>query len=677
MNPLLQNFDTPFSTVPFKQINKSDYIPALQEAIKESKDRLDQMKNNTSEVTFENSLLILETCSEQIDIIAHTFFNLHSAESDEELRDLAKDISPLLTEFSNDIALDEKIFSRVKQLYEKRSGLNLNTEQKMVLDKSYKSFIRNGALLDNDKKEQLREYDKEVSQLSLVYSDNVLKATHEYILEITNENDLAGLPDFLKKAAKEEAISKEKPNSWVFTMDFPSFVPFMKYSDKRELRKEMAIAYRSRAFNDKFDNTENVKRIATIRHLRAQLLGYKTHANYVLEERMAQNPESVKKFLDNLLTKSKPAMQNDLKELKEFAKKLDNVTDFQSWDNAYYSEKLKKEKFNIDDELLKPYFQLENVVQGAFDIATKLYNISFKEINNVETYHEDVKTYEVTDSQTKEHVGIFYTDFFPREGKRNGAWMTNFREQGLYKNNIMRPHVAIVCNFTKPSKETPSLLTFDEVRTLFHEFGHALHGLLSNCTYTSVASPNVYWDFVELPSQIMENWILEKEALDIFAKHYKNGVNIPMEYVEKIKESSKFQEGLATIRQLSFGLLDMSWHSKDPKDINDVEQHENQAMAPAQAFEDIPGTNMSCSFGHIFSGGYSSGYYSYKWAEVLDADAFELFKEKGIFNKEVSESFKNNILAKGGSEHPMELYKRFRGKEPSPDALLRRGGLIK
>ncbi|MCK5400183.1 MAG: M3 family metallopeptidase, partial [Flavobacteriaceae bacterium] len=476
--------------------------------------------------------------------------------------------------------------------------------------------------------------------------------------------------------AKQLAESKEK-KGWLITLDYPSYIPFMTYANNQELRKKLSIAFGSRAFkNDEFDNQDIIINVAKLRHDRATLLGYKSHAHFVLEERMAETPKKVSEFLNELLEKAKPAAEREFANLEKFAKKLDDIDRLEKWDSAYYSEKLKQKLFKLDDELLKPYFKLENVINGVFTVANKLYDLHFEEIDTIDKYQKDVLTYKVTNKHN-ELISIFYADFFPRQGKRNGAWMTSFKPQCIKDNINERPHISIVCNFTKPTKSKPSLLTFNEVTTLFHEFGHALHGMLANTTYPSLSGTSVYWDFVELPSQVLENWCYEKEALELFAKHYETGEVIPMDLIKKIKASSNFHEGMQTLRQISFGLLDMSWHGQDPSNIIDVKAQEIKAFGNTQLFPDVTENCMSTAFSHIFQGGYSSGYYSYKWAEVLDADAFEYFKSKGVFNKEVANKFKNNILSKGGTENPMTLYKRFRGQEPKPEALLKRAGLIK
>ena len=675
MKILTQKFNTKHNTAPFSQIKLEDYKAAFEENIAKARAEIDAITNNPAAPTFENTIEALDFSGESLDRLSSIFFNMNSAETCDEMQKIAQDISPLLTAFSNDIALNEDLFKRVKAVYEQKDMLNLSAEQATLLDKKFKSFSRNGALLSEDKKTRLREIDTDLSKLKLTYGENVLAETNSYQLHITHKNDLKGLPEATIEAAESLAKSKNL-EGWIFTLDYPSYIPFVTYADNRELRKELAIANGKKAFqNNEFDNQEITLKIAKLRFERANLLGYKTHSDFVLEERMAQSPEKVKSFLNDLLAKAKPASEKEFAQLTAFAKEVDGIDQLEKWDGAYYSEKLKQKLFDFDDEQLKPYFKLENVLNGAFTVAEKLFGISFKEVFDIDKYHEDVQTFEVLDSEGN-LVAVFYSDFFPRKGKRNGAWMTSFKPQYIKDGINERPHVSIVCNFTPPTETKPSLLTFNEVTTLFHEFGHALHGMLANTTYPSLSGTSVYWDFVELPSQVMENWCYEPEALAIFAKHYETEEIIPQEYVTKIKESASFLEGMATLRQLSFGILDMAFHSKDPNQISDVKAFEKLAFDGTSLYPDVAENCMSVSFSHIFQGGYSSGYYSYKWAEVLDADAFAYFQEKGIFNKEVATKFKENILSKGGTELPMELYKRFRGQEPKPEARLKRAGLI-
>ncbi len=670
----LENFNTKYQTTPFSLIKLSDYKDNFKACIEKAKTEIDEIIQNSEEPTFENCIAALDFAGQELDRLSSAFFNLNSAETSDEMQKIAQEVSPWLTEFSNDITLNEDLFQKIKIVYDKKDTLNLTTEQQTLLDKKYKSFVRNGALLNEEQKKKLREIDTQLAKLKLTFGENVLAETNNYQLHITNEADLQGLPDGAKEAAADLAKSKNL-EGWVFTLDIPSYLPFVTYVDNRELRAAISIAYGKKAFqNNEFDNQQNVKDIVRLRHERANLLGYKSHADFVLEERMAKNPEKVKSFLNDLLEKAKPAADKEFAELTAFAKELDGIDHLEKWDSAYYSEKLKQKKFNLDDEKLKPYFKLENVLNGAFTIAEKLYGITFKEVFDIDNYHEDVKTYEVLDFENN-LVAVFYADFFPRKGKRNGAWMTSYKSQFIKNGKNERPHISNVCNFTPPTKTKPSLLTFNEVTTLFHEFGHGLHGMLANTTYPSLSGTSVFWDFVELPSQVMENWCYQPEALALFAKHYETGEIIPQEYVDKIKESANFLEGLATVRQLSFGLLDMAYHGK-AQTIDDVKTFELAAFESTKLYPDVAENCMSTSFSHIFQGGYSSGYYSYKWAEVLDADAFAYFEEKGIFNKEVATKFKEYVLSKGGTEHPMELYKKFRGHEPTPDALLKRAGLI-
>ena len=677
MNPLLQSFETPFETAPFSKINNEHYQPAFEKAIALAKEEINAIVSNTEAPTFKNTTVALETSGKILGRISSVFFNLNSAETNDEMQKIAQIVSPLLSEFSNDISLNEDLFKKVKAVYDQRESLNLTAEETMLLEKQYKGFSRNGANLNEEQKIILREIDSKLSKLSLTFGENILKETNNFELHITDESQLAGLPEGAKEAAAQTAVEKEKEGGWLFTLDFPSYVPFVTYVENRELRKEMAIAYGKRSFQgNEFDNQNNVLEIVRLRHKRAQLLGYKTHAHFVLEERMAEKPENVLQFSNELLEKAKPAAKAEFEKLQELAQK-DGIQQIEKWDASYYSEKLKKKLFDFDEEALKPYFQLENVLNGAFTVAQKLFGLTFEEVFDIEKYHKDVTTYKVTDERGN-YIAIFYADFFPRPGKRNGAWMTSYKNQYIENGENSRPHISNVCNFTKPTATKPSLLTFNEVTTLFHELGHGLHGILANTTYSSLSGTSVPWDFVELPSQIFENWCYEEDVLKLFAKHYQTGEMIPMELIQKIKEASSFLEGMQTLRQLSFGMLDMAWHSQS--DINfdklDVKQFEQASFSDTQLYPDVAENCMSTSFSHIFQGGYSAGYYSYKWAEVLDADAFEYFKEAGVFNKEIGEKFKNTVLSKGGTIKPMDLYIQFRGKKPTADALLKRAGLL-
>lgn len=680
-NPFITAFEKhTFSTrdeaVPFQLIQLEHYVPALEYGISKARKNVENLKANTEVPNFENTIMALETASENYEVVNSVYFNLFGAEASEEMQGLAKTISPMVAAFASEVALDGEIFKKIKYVYDHKSSMGLSAEQDRLVEKYFKDFSRNGALLNDSDKEKLKQIDQELSLLGPQYSENVLKATNAFSMIIENKADLVGLPEGTIEMAAHEAEKKGHKGKWLFNLQAPSFIPFLQYAQNRELRKKLWTAYSSRSFNDKFDNQENIKKIVSLRHKRADLLGFNSHADFVLAERMAQNPKQVMDFLNKLFAPSKKAAEQDMTELRQFKKSIDGSEEIMPWDFSYYSEKLKEKKYKLNDEELRPYFKLENVVQGVFEHARRLYGISFKEVQDVPKYHSDVRVFEVKEETTGNYIGLFYTDFFPRETKRGGAWMTSYREQGLNNGQVRRPHVSIVCNFTKPTPSKPSLLTYDEVQTLFHEFGHGLHGLLSQCQYRSLSGTNVYWDFVELPSQIMENWVEEKEGLDIFARHYQTNEPIPLELVEKIKKSAQFQSGYSSLRQIQLGILDMSWHVKDPSTITDVDAFETEVTKDFRVIPKMPGTNTSCSFSHIFAGGYSAGYYSYKWAEVLDADAFEYFKEQGLFNKEVGKKFKDFVLSRGGTEHPMELYKKFRGREPDPNALLRRDGLL-
>ncbi|MEX0272925.1 MAG: M3 family metallopeptidase [Flavobacteriaceae bacterium] len=678
-NPLL----LPFDQAPFSQLKNEHFKPAFHKAIEEARKEIDAIVASTESPTFENTIEALDYSGQQLDRVSSLFFNLNSAETNDEIQKLAQEISPLLSEFKNDIALNEGLFKKVQAIYRQRKSLDLTPEESTLLKKKYTAFSRNGANLPEAKKKQLREIDTELAQLKLTFGENVLAETNTYEMHLTDERDLDGLPDGAREAASQLAKSRNK-EGWLITLQYPSYIPFMKYAKNRALRKKLSLAFGSKGFhNDQRDNQKNVLRIANLRHQRAQLLGYGSHAHFVLEERMAETPEKVFSFLNELLEKARPAAKREFAELEAFAKEVDGIDQLEKWDSAYYSEKLKQKKFHLDDEKLKPYFKLENVINGVFKVAEKLFGLVFEEVFDVEKYHQEVKTFKVYD-QDGNFISLFYADFHPRPGKRGGAWMTSFKSQYKKDGKNSRPHISNVCNFTRPvmgsddagTKSKPSLLTFNEVTTLFHEFGHGLHGMLANTTYPSLSGTSVYWDFVELPSQIMENWCYEREALELFAHHYETGEAIPMAFVQKIKESATFQEGMATLRQLSFGLLDMAWHSQDPSSVTDVKAFETKAFSNTQLYPDTPETCMSTSFSHIFQGGYASGYYSYKWAEVLDADAFAHFKQHGIFDPKIAKQFKEHILSMGGTENPMTLYKRFRGQEPNIDALLERSGLV-
>lgn len=673
-NPLLETPRAPHGAYPFDILKPEHFLPALEAAIEKTRKGLEEYKMKAGS-DFHHVIVEKSDVTEQVDYIAGIFFNLHSAECSEELEKISPKMSETLTRFGNDISLDPVVFAKIKACHESRFSQGLSPEEMMIIEKTYKSFVRNGALLAESEKERMRELDEKLAKLTLDFSQNVLKATNEYLLEITNKADLEGLPESVIEASAELAVKKSKAGSWCFSLDAPMIVPFLTYAKNRELRKKIFVANSSKAFNDQFDNQENLKDILKLRTERAKILGFNTHADYVLEERMAMSPRKVMDFLEELYIKAKPHAEKEMSKLMALAKELDGIDEIQRYDSAYYSEILKIRELDFDDEMLRPFFKLENVVDGVFKVANKLYNLDFKEVFNIPKYHEDVRTFEVFDEKSKKFIGLFYTDFFPRATKRGGAWMSGIKEQGMYQGKVERPHIMIVCNFTKPTNTKPSLLSLDEVSTLYHEFGHALHGLLSKCKYRELSGTNVFWDFVELPSQIMENWVLEKDCLDLFAFHYETGEKISDDLIKKIKASGKFLEGLGTLRQLSFSFLDMAYHSTDPNLIQSIPEFESKVSDKTNLFPKIPGTSMSTAFSHIFAGGYSAGYYSYKWAEVLDADAFEFFQTSGIFNQEVANKFREFILEKGGTAHPMELYKQFRGQEPDVTALLRRAGL--
>lgn len=673
-NPLLEKPNNKFQIIDFTKIKKEHFLPAIEEAILRAKSEIKKITLDTSEPNFKNTIEALEFSGELAEHVSETYFNLLHAEADESLHSLATEFSQKLSSYSSDILLDPLLFKKVKSVYEKRKLLNLSLEQQELLEKTYKSFVRNGALLDEPLKQKLRKLDEELSALGPKFSENLLKSTNLFEM-ILSENQIKGIPETSLEIAKEAAKAKGK-EGWLFNLQAPSVIPLLTYCDDRGLREKFWRAYNSRSLNGEFDNKILLKSISRLRHERANILGYTSHADFVLEERMASNAVTVDKFLKKILSTSRAAAERELEELKTFKKKLTGDSELKPWDYSYYSEKLKIEKLDFDEEALRPYFSIEKVVGGVFQVATKLYDLEFIETNEVPKYHKDVKTYQVVDLKTKKHIGIFMTDFYPRQTKKSGAWMTNYQDQGYFNGEIVRPVVSIVCNFSQPTATKPSLLNLDEVKTLFHEFGHALHSLLSDCTYRSVAGTHVYWDFVELPSQIMENWVMEKETLDLFAKHYQTGETIPGDFIKKIKEANKFHAGWFSLRQVNFGLLDMAWHQGALPDDLDVEKFEEEVTKASTFFPKESGTAVSTGFAHVFAGGYSAGYYSYKWAEVLDADAFEYFLEEGIFNQKVSRKFRSEILSRGGSEHPMTLYKRFRGREPDPQALFRREGLV-
>ncbi len=674
-NPLLGEFKNPHNAPPFDRIKDDHYLPAVEAAIKEARVNIDTIKKSAENPTFENTIAALELSSERLGMVSGIFYNQLSAGASDEMEDLAQKIGPLSSNFSSDVIMDAQLFKRVKAVYDAREKLNLTAEQATVLDDCYKGFVRGGALLNESDKQRLREINEQLSVIGPDFSKNVKKSSEKFIMVIEDEKDLSGLPQTAIDAAVMEAEERGQKGKWIFTLDYPSYGPFLTYADNRALREKMWRAFGSRAYQDEFDNCENILNIVRLKDERAKILGYKNHADFVLEQRMAKTPQAVMGFLKKLLATYKPAAKEDLKQLKEFAAKSGFKDDIMPWDVGYYSEKLKEELFQFSSEDLRPYFPLEPVLKGTFEHFSRLFGITFTPAK-YPVWHNDVVTYEVTDNKTGSFMGLFYADFYPRKGKKPGAWMTSYREQGMYSDGMKRPFVAIVCNFTKPTKEAPSLLTHDEVLTLFHEMGHAMHMMLSNVHYASHAGTSVLWDFVELPSQVQENWAYTKETLDLFARHYKTGEPIPAPLVQKVNDAKNFFVGWMGLRQSNLGLLDMAWHSTDPSTIKDVAAFEDEVTKETTLFPRMAGPT-STSFTHIFGGGYSAGYYSYKWAEVLDADTFALFEEKGLYDSQTAQKYKTEILAKGGSEDPSILYRNFRGRDADPDALLRREGLLK
>ena len=674
-NPFLTEYHTPLGTTPFHLIKTEHFEPAMEEGMKAHNRDVDAIVNNSDEPTFANTIVALEKSGALLDRVTTVFGNLLSAETSDELEVLAERMMPRLSEHSNNISLNERLFARIKQVYDETKQGALSQEDYMLLQNTYNSFIRNGANLTSEQKERFRQLSAELSVLTLKFSQNNLKETNRYELLLTPEQT-DGLPTSALDAYAQAAKDKNQ-EGYLVTLQAPSFVPFMKYSSHRELRKQLYMAYNTQCtHDDEFNNLEIVQKLVNLRLERAQLLGYSTVADYVLSKRMAENSDNVYKLLNELLDAYKPTAHQEVEDVKTLAKELEGE-DFElmPWDWAYYSEKLKEKKFNLNEEELRPYFELKKVIQGVFGLATRLYGITFQENPNIPVYHPDVKAYEVKDKDDS-FLAVLYTDFHPRASKRSGAWMTNYKEQWKDENGNSRPHVSVTMNFTKPSEEKPALLTFSEVNTFLHEFGHALHGIFADTVYASMSGTNVYWDFVELPSQIMENFAIEKDFLNTFAKHYQTGENIPEEWIQRLIDASNFNVAYACLRQLSFGLLDMAWYTRTEPFEGYVRSYEKQAWQKTQILPEIEETCMTVQFSHIMAGGYAAGYYSYKWAEVLDADAFSLFQEKGIFDAETANSFRENVLSKGGTEHPMTLYKRFRGQEPAIDALLRRNGII-
>lgn len=675
-NILLETSTAPYEAPAFDKIKEDDYLPAVKAAIEEARENIQAIKDNKEDPTFENTIVALEGASERLGTITSIFYNQLSAAGTDKLESLAQEIGPISANFSSDVSLDADLFARIKSVYDQKNNLGLNVEETTLLEDTYLGFVRSGALLSEDKKARLREISEEMSTLGPDFNNNAKKSAEKFELIIEDKKDLAGLPETAIAGAKQMAEDKGHDGKWLVTLDYPSFGPFMTYADNRELREQIWRAFSNRAFEDEFDNCDNIKNIVRLRDEKAQLLGYKNHADFVLERRMAKSPEAVINFLETLKDAYKPAAEKELEELKSFAQDNGLNGEIMPWDVGYYSEKLKQKLFDYSSEELRPYFPLENVLDGVFEHFSRLFALKFTTATDVPTWHRDVTAYEVRHRDTNNFIGLLYADFYPREGKKSGAWKTSYRDQGLHGGEIKQPIVAIVCNFTKPTKDTPSLLSFGEVTTLFHEMGHATHALLSDVTYASHSGTSVLWDFVELPSQAQENWAYKKETLDLFTAHYKTGEKIPADLIEKVNKAKNFMVGFGGLRQISFGLMDMRWHSTDPSTIEDVAKFEDDATADTRLFPRLAGP-MSTSFSHIFAGGYAAGYYSYKWAEVLDADTFELFEEKGLYDKDTAQKYIDNILSRGGSEPPEVLYNRFRGRDADPDSLLRREGLLK
>ena len=678
-NPFFENIHTPHDTVPFDRIAVEHYAPAIRRGIECQNEEIDAIVNNPEPANFHNTILALEKSGQLLHRVEVAFDNLLNAETNDAMQELAKELMPLLSEHANNITLNERLFERVKTAYEHRNNEPLTAEQRKLTEDTYEGFVRSGANLQGADKEKYRELSRQLSLLTLQFSENNLKETNDYQLVLTDEAQLKGLPQSAIDAAAETAREKQQ-EGWVFTLHAPSYVPFLTYAADRDLRKEIYMAYNTKCTHaNACNNLDIVKQLVNTRLALAQLLGYKDYATYKLERRMAQNSANVYHLLDQLLEAYKPTAQKEYAEVQALAREEQGANfTLMPWDWGYYSQKLKDRKFNLNDEMLRPYFELENVKKGVFGLATRLYGITFQKNPDIPVYHKDVEAFDVFDKDGS-FLAVLYTDFHPREGKRSGAWMTSYKEQWIDEKTgeNSRPHISLVMNFTKPTQDKPALLTFGEVETFLHEFGHSLHGMFANTTYASLSGTNVYWDFVELPSQFMENFAVEKEFLHTFARHYQTGELIPDELVQRIVDSRNFNAAYACLRQVSFGLLDMAWYTRTTPFEGNVMAYEKQAWARAQILPSVEGTCMSTQFSHIFAGGYSAGYYSYKWAEVLDADAFSLFKKQGIFDQKTAFSFRENILSRGGTEHPMTLYKRFRGQEPTIDALLIRNGIKK
>lgn len=672
-NPLLAKWNTPFKLPPFEQIKPQHFSEAIKKSIENARDEINEITGSPEPPSFQNTIEALDKAGIRLSEVSSLLFNLNSAETNKELQAVAHEVSPLLSAFSDDISLNTPLFNRIRDIYEKPSSPDLDEEQRILLKKTYLNFLKGGAGLEEASRERFRKINEELSSLSLKFEENVLEETNAFFLHLTDENDLEGLPEGIIEAASEEASASGR-DGWIFTLHYPSYIPFMQYSARRELREKMFRAYSSRAYGkEKNDNREIVRKMISLRREKARMLNYSTYAEYVLGERMLDSPGKVLEFLENLHGASREYALRDRDELSDYATASGHKEGLESWDWAYFSEKLKKSRFDIDDETLRPYFELDEVEKAIFKLASDLYGLRFSERKDLPRYHPDVRSFIVSDME-ENHLAVLYLDYHPRKGKSGGAWMTVYRDQYHHAGKDIRPVISLVTNFSKASSTRPALITHNELTTFLHEFGHALHGILSKCRYRSLSGTGVARDFVELPSQLMENWAYEKEWLDSWARHYKTGEKIPADLILKIKESMTFNEGYACNRQLGLAFLDMAWHTLEKDPDNDIDHFEKEAMKKTELLPRVEGSNISCSFGHLFSGGYAAGYYGYKWSEVLDADAFSLFSEKGIFDRATADAFRENILEKGGSAEPGELYRRFRGREPSIEAFLKRSG---
>lgn len=671
-NPLMQDWNTPHQTPPFSQIKTEHYAPAMRAAIKEAEANVNSIVKQKAAPTFENTIVALQKSSERLDRVSGILFNLNECNTNSELQKIVMDLTPELTRYENRVSMNDKLFARVKAVYDQRDNLSLTTEVRTLLEDTYKSFVRNGVNLTGNDKKTFAKNSERLAQLSQQMNQNVLADNNEYFLQIQSAADLKGLPPDVVGAAKEEAVER-KLDGWVFTLAYPSYGPFMTYCENRDLREQMWRAYNSRGNRgNNNDNNEVIREMTQLRYQQAKLLGYETYSQYVLSNRMCETPQQLGEFLTQLVDAARPYAIKDLKAVSKYAESHGAAMPLQRWDFSYWSEKLKQEKYDFDAEQLRPYFQLEKVRQGIFDLYGRLYGLTFKEATNIEVYHPDVKVYEVMDGSR--FMGVLYLDMHPRASKRSGAWMTEFRGQSNMNGNQIRPLIQVVCNFSKPVGNKPALLSFDEVETFMHEFGHAMHGMLSDCTYPGTSGTNVKRDFVELPSQVMENWCYEPQFLNTFAKHYQTNDTIPGEYIQKIKAAEKYLSGWLCLRQLNLGLVDFCFHSIQEPITEPIEEFERKHMI--EFLPEVKGANTSTAFTHIFAGGYASGYYGYKWAEVLDADAFSKFKQNGIFDKKTAEAFRREVLSKGGSEHPAVLFRNFMGRDPQIDALLMRSGFI-